>query len=124
MPCRFGSRTILSIRGRSAASVFPDPVGAITSTLAPSIIKGMASAWGGVGAAIPVSCRSPLNGGESSVKASCTVPEPGGLFRVWSREINFAGDEWGNDLVPATGLIVEPERLRVQIPPGRKKENV
>jgi hypothetical protein len=56
--------------GRRAASVFPEPVGAIIRTFSPLTTSGMASAWGGVGLEIPVSWRRLIKGGESRVKAS------------------------------------------------------
>src|SRR6266571_1680163 len=70
MPCLSLFWIILSISGSRAASVFPDPVGAIMRTLSPWAIRGMASTWGGVGAEIPVSWSSPFSGGDSSVNVS------------------------------------------------------
>src|SRR6266849_2313630 len=70
MPCLSLFRIILSISGSSAASVVPDPVGAIMRTLSPWAIRGMASTCGGVGVEIPVSWSSPFSGGDSNVNVS------------------------------------------------------
>ena len=70
MPCLSGFRIIASINGSSAASVLPEPVGAIMRTLSPWAIRGMASTCGGVGFESPVSWSSPFSEGERKAKAS------------------------------------------------------
>src|ERR671918_2415184 len=49
-PRRSGSTARRSIPHRNAASVFPDPVGAHISVLAPDAIAGQPRSWAGVGA--------------------------------------------------------------------------
>jgi len=39
--------------GRSTASVFPEPVGAMRRTFFPAMIFGIAAIWGAVGVLIP-----------------------------------------------------------------------
>ena len=53
VPARSGRGSVASrsIAQRKAASVLPDPVGAMTSVLSPSAMADQASAWASVGAA-------------------------------------------------------------------------
>src|SRR3990170_7490804 len=55
--------------GRSAASVFPDPVGDMISTSRRSRTLGIAASWGGVGDPMPASSSSSLSRGESNANA-------------------------------------------------------
>src|SRR5438445_12202748 len=89
MPCRSLFRIILSISGRRAASVLPDPVGAIMRTLSPWAMRGMASTWGGVGFEIPVSWSSPFSAGERRAKAVAAMDATGQLIVLESWEIKF-----------------------------------
>src|SRR3989442_1724860 len=93
MPCLSLFRIILSINGSSAASVLPEPVGAIMRTLSPWAIRGMASTCGGVGFEIPVSWSSPFSGGERRAKASGAMDATGQLIGLESSEIKFLGDQ-------------------------------
>src|SRR6267143_3960289 len=93
MPCLSLFRIILSISGSSAASVLPEPVGAITRTLSPWAMRGMASICGGVGVEIPVSSSSSLSGAESSANASETNEATDQFLESENSKINFLGDQ-------------------------------
>src|SRR5438445_12488876 len=96
MPCRSLFRIILSISGRRAASVLPDPVGAIMRTLSPWAMRGMASTWGGVGFEIPVSWSSPFSAGERRAKASAAMDATGQWIGVERSEVKFlSGQKYG-----------------------------
>ncbi len=56
--------------GSMAASVFPDPVGAMIKTLRPSSTSGMASLWGSVGSLNPLSARAALIASCNAAKAT------------------------------------------------------
>src|SRR5439155_24430554 len=73
MPCLSWFRISLSINGSSAASVLPEPVGAIMRTLSPCAIRGIASICGGVGFEIAVSSSRLFSGEERRAKASWAI---------------------------------------------------
>ena len=58
MPCRFSILVSWSRIGSRTASVFPDPVGAMSRTFVPPMILGMATDCGGVGEVNPDSARA------------------------------------------------------------------
>src|SRR5712692_8361637 len=93
MPCLSLFRIILSIKGSSAASVLPEPVGAIIRTLSPCVMRGMASTCGGVGFENPVSWSSPFSGGERRAKASEAMDFTSQWYERRVSKINFLDDQ-------------------------------
>ena len=63
------SLIIASSMGRSAASVFPVPVGAISNAFFPSLTIGTSFSWGSVGESKPLSFSAAIRGGERSWNA-------------------------------------------------------
>src|SRR6266568_5153182 len=67
---------------RNAASVFPDPVGADTSTSRRAAISGQASACGSVGSPKRSANQRATRGWKVSSKRRRLISPPGGLRRV------------------------------------------
>jgi hypothetical protein len=59
--------------GRSAASVFPVPVGAISRAFFPALTIGTSFSCGSVGDSKPRSFRAATSGGQRSWKAFCSA---------------------------------------------------
>ena len=72
--------------GRRTASVLPEPVGAISRTLAPFMIFGMAADCGGVGVLNPDSARASRIVVERFSKACSDRVSTNPQFEAWSLE--------------------------------------